>query len=175
MKKPRIRKATRNDARRLAGVESECWIQPLQYEQLRQIGDLCTHGFVAIENRQIVGHIIFKCGTRPCSKTGRTKNYTAIISLTVLPEHQRNGVGSRLLRQAVEFGATKGHQIVVCAVCQANWMAQEFFSRHDFRVTKTLNEHINSHGQVGCYVFEFNPDRPQLTVDLNNRFSNAQA
>lgn len=164
-----------------ADIEATCWDRPFTEQQLMEtFGDDDIHCLVAWvklgfgKPKIRVGHTWFKCSTRACKKTDRTKHFTSIITLAVIPPYRRHDIGSQLLQSVIEFGAVKGHEKVICGVSQADWPAHTFFSRNGFTVSKTLNDFTNGHGDRGCYLFEYDPNRRNRSaynVDLENRFS----
>jgi putative acetyltransferase len=55
--------------------------------------------FVAVENGEIVGHIVFT----PATIDSSTAVGMGLAPMAVLPSHQRKGIGSRLVRHGLEF------------------------------------------------------------------------
>ena len=79
-------------------------------DSLRDAG-VVTLSLVAIEDDDIVGHILFT----PVTIESEHAKYDAITlgPIAVLPEYQRRGIGTRLIEQAFEQCKTLGHNIVV--------------------------------------------------------------
>lgn len=78
-------------------------------DQLRGIAS--TFSFVAIESEQIVGHIFFS----PVVIEGEFANNLAILGLApvaVLPDYQRQGIGSLLIPYGLEKCAQLGFKAV---------------------------------------------------------------
>ena len=65
---------------------------------------------VAVEGKQIVGHILFS----PVSVETEGVNLEAIAlaPMAILPTHQRKGIGSRLVRAGLDECQYLGHKIV---------------------------------------------------------------
>lgn len=79
-------------------------------EKLRDNGAL-TISLVAVQNGEIVGHIAFS----PVKMEAESQSYEAInlAPLAVLPEYQRQGIGSQMVQAGLEECRRLGHEIVV--------------------------------------------------------------
>jgi len=79
-------------------------------DKLRNRGVL-TISLVAIMNRQVVGHIAFS----PVTVESESSNWQAIAlaPMAVMPEYQRKGIGSQLVRAGLNECQRLDHQIVV--------------------------------------------------------------
>ena len=65
--------------------------------------------FVAVENGSVIGHILFTPATvENCSAVGM-----GLAPMSVLPSHQKKGVGSRLVRFGLEFLDNAGCPFVI--------------------------------------------------------------
>ncbi len=79
-------------------------------DQLRGVAS--TFSFVAVESEQIVGHIFFS----PVEVEGESADDLLILGLApvaVLPDCQRQGIGSLLIQYSLEECARLGFQAVV--------------------------------------------------------------
>lgn len=79
-------------------------------DQLRDIGS--TFSFVAVESEQVVGHIFFS----PVTIEGECPDDLLVLGLApvaVLPEYQRQGIGSLLIQHGLEECARLGFKAVV--------------------------------------------------------------
>jgi putative acetyltransferase len=74
-------------------------------------GGYARLSLVAEEGGRIVGHILFS-DLPVVTQTG-TLHALALAPMAVLPERQRQGIGSRLVREGLRAGAEAGHRIVV--------------------------------------------------------------
>jgi putative acetyltransferase len=66
---------------------------------------------VAVSDGQLVGHILFS----PVSVVSEGTTYSALAlgPMSVLPDFQNRGVGSRLVRRGLEVCRDSGHEVVV--------------------------------------------------------------
>ena len=79
-------------------------------EKLRNRGAL-TISLVAIQENEIVGHIAFS----PVMIESGLSSFEAIAlaPMAVLPSHQRQGIGSQLVRAGLEECRRLGHEIIL--------------------------------------------------------------
>ncbi len=90
-------------------------------ESLRAAGAL-TLSLVAELNRQVVGHIAFS----PVSITDGTRGWYGLGPVSVLPEHQRQGIGTAL----IEEGLTRLKHLGARGCCLAGH--PEYYRRFGF-------------------------------------------
>ncbi|HLF84512.1 MAG TPA: N-acetyltransferase [Blastocatellia bacterium] len=64
---------------------------------------------VALHENRIVGHILFS----PVTVAEATENAVGLAPMSVLPEFQNRGIGSRLVRDGLEECKKKGYDVVV--------------------------------------------------------------
>ena len=79
--------------------------------QLRENGAL-TLSLVALAEGKVVGHIAFS-PVRIVGGAGEERNAIGLAPMAVLPEHQRKGLGSKLIREAFPILRKRGHTRVV--------------------------------------------------------------
>ncbi|PZO38193.1 MAG: GNAT family N-acetyltransferase [Pseudanabaena frigida] len=92
-------------------------------DRLRDIES--TFSFVAVEAKKVVGHIFYS----PVEIEGQCSDNLFILGLApmaVLPEHQRQGIGSLLIRYSLEECTGLGYKAVVVLG------HPEFYSRFGF-------------------------------------------
>lgn len=90
----------------------------------QRTGDVAITGFIVAEaNRRRVGHI---------------------ISIDVLPQARRSGVGSRLLQAGEERLQLAGCHGVVLEAAVDNQTALAFYKRHDYTVLKTISNYYSN-------------------------------
>lgn len=80
------------------------------------VDELRNGGFIEVSlvaemNGQIVGHILFSRVT--IDTTVGTVEAISLAPMAVLPDHQREGIGSKLVQEGLEACRAKGHKIVV--------------------------------------------------------------
>ena len=65
--------------------------------------------FVAVEDGSVVGHLLFTPATvEDCTAVGM-----GLAPMSVLPSHQRKGIGSRLIRYGLEFLRNAGCPFII--------------------------------------------------------------
>ena len=74
-------------------------------------GSADTLSLVAVLGQQVVGHILFTAVW--IERTDRTTAAVGLGPMAVLPEHQRRGVGSELVRAGLDACQRLGHAVVV--------------------------------------------------------------
>ena len=74
-------------------------------------GGYARLSLVAEENGQVVGHVLFS--DLPVVTQASTLYALALAPVAVLPDRQRRGVGSRLIREGLRACTEAGHRIVV--------------------------------------------------------------
>lgn len=116
-------------------------------DQLRNRGVL-TISLVAVQDGEIIGHIAFN----PVTVESGPASFGAITlaPLAVLPAHQRQGIGSQLVRAGLEECRQLGHEIVV-VVGHPN-----YYPRFGFAPGKPMG--------IGC-EFEA-PDEAWMVLEL---------
>ncbi len=87
-----------------------------QEDEARLVDALREGGYtrlslVAEEGGRVVGHILFS--DLPIVTPAGTLHALALAPLAVLPAHQRQGIGSRLVSEGLRLCAQAGHRIVV--------------------------------------------------------------
>lgn len=87
-----------------------------QDDETRLVDALRDGGFVRVslvaeQDGQIVGHILFS--DLPIITTSGTVPALALAPMAVLPEFQRQGIGSELVRRGLDVCREQGHRIVI--------------------------------------------------------------
>jgi putative acetyltransferase len=98
--------AIREVNRRAFGQEDEARL----VDALRD-GRYARLSLVAEEGGQVVGHILFS--DLPILTPADALHALALAPMAVLPSHQRQGIGSRLVREGLRACVEAGHRIMV--------------------------------------------------------------
>jgi putative acetyltransferase len=77
-------------------------------ERLRKLPG--TLSLVAIEANQVIGHLLFSPITL---ENSAVEGWLGLGPVAVLPDHQRQGIGSQLIRQGLEYCRSRGGNAVV--------------------------------------------------------------
>lgn len=110
-----IRPEQPNDHLAIGDVNRAAFGGSAEAELVRAIR--ATNGFdvdlslVALLDQTVVGHILFS----PISIVGEAalQPALALAPICVLPDHQRKGIGSRLVRLGLDRCRSKGHEIII--------------------------------------------------------------
>jgi putative acetyltransferase len=100
----------------LAAIQQVNSLAFAQEDEGRLVDALRAGGFVRVSlvaevEGQIVGHILFS--DLPIISADRIVPALALAPMAVLPDHQRKGIGSQLVRQGLETCREQGHKIVI--------------------------------------------------------------
>ena len=108
-----IRRETPKDIDSIRYVNEQAFGQKEEAEIIDKLRkrDVVTLSLVAVQADQIVGHILFS----PVSVESEHSSFEAITlaPMAVLPEYQRKGIGSQLVRVGLEECLRLGHEIMV--------------------------------------------------------------
>ena len=107
-----IRTAEPSDAAAIRAVHLAAFPDPTEadlVERLEQDGDVVL-SLVALEQDRIVGHVLISRMT--AEGGGRHFRAVALAPVGVVPERQTAGIGSRLIREALERLRAQGEEIV---------------------------------------------------------------
>lgn len=90
---------------------------------------------VAVLDERLAGYVLGPIETRRVPPAGH------IDSIAVLPQAQRRGIGSRLLRSFLEQARQHGCELVTLEVSTANEAGLAFFARHGFHKVRLLRHY----------------------------------
>lgn len=110
---PIIRQETDGDRKSVFEVNVRAFPTPAEANLVDVLRD---GGFVRVSlvaeiNGQIVGHILFS--DLPIITPAGTVSALSLAPMAVVPEHQRQGIGSELVRRGLEECRAQGHRIVI--------------------------------------------------------------
>ena len=112
----RIRPETASDLNQIANVTRQAFDSTAEVnliEKLRKgIDFLPQLSLVAVKGHQVLGHILFT-PIRIVSENGDPTMLLALAPMSVLPEFQRKGVGSALIRQGLHTAKDLGYSSVI--------------------------------------------------------------
>ncbi|MBD0392511.1 MAG: N-acetyltransferase [Microcoleus sp. C1-bin4] len=104
--KPEDLEAVRNVNLAAFGRENEANL----VDRLRGIGS--TFSFVAVQSDRIVGHLFFSLVTVE-GKCSKNLSILGLAPVAVLPNYQRQGIGTRMIREGLKECRRSGFQAVV--------------------------------------------------------------
>ena len=102
--------------RDLEGIREVNRLAFRQEDEARLVDALRAGGYtrlslVALDGERVVGHILFS--DLPILTSQGTLSSLALATMAVLPARQRQGIGSRLVREGLRACTEAGHRIVV--------------------------------------------------------------
>jgi putative acetyltransferase len=108
-----IRTETAGDHDAIARVNREAFSGDAEAKLVSALRDdgYVRLSLVAELDGQIVGHVLFS--GLPIRTAHGTVPALSVAPMAVLPTHQRQGVGTRLLREGLRLGREAGHRIVL--------------------------------------------------------------
>ena len=140
----KIIKATIDDIPELCNLLSFLFVQEaefrpnqsLQSDGLRQIIDFPERGQILIFRKEasVIGmiNLLFTIST---VLGGRV---AILEDMVVHPNYRGRGVGSKLLRAAIDFAESAGCRRITLLTDQTNESAQRFYQRHSFTLSKMI-------------------------------------
>lgn len=107
-----IRKSTKGEAEQILSLYPKAFPEEDLVPLVRSLldDDLQVLSLVAAKANEIVGHIIFT----PCFVEGTGQAVSLLGPLCIAPEHQRQGLGTRLMSAGIEQLTASGvHEVLV--------------------------------------------------------------
>jgi putative acetyltransferase len=127
-----IRHEQAEDASRIREVNELAFGQPAEADLVDRLRQACTDSLSLVaEDDAVVGHILFTPVV--VESAGRRVLGTGLAPMAVLPDRQRQGVGSQLVRRGLDILRERGCPFVVVVGHPA------YFPRFGF-------EHASAHG-----------------------------
>ena len=121
--------------------------------------NVLTISLVAQLDGKLAGHIAFS----PVTFSDSSKNFYGLGPISVLPDHQRQGIGTSLVNQGISMLKDSGAQ--GCLLVGD----PKFYQRFGFRSTNKLK--YESVPQKNLLVLPFSNQIPQGTVKFHRAFS----
>ncbi|MGB9741093.1 MAG: ribosomal protein S18-alanine N-acetyltransferase [Candidatus Bathyarchaeia archaeon] len=138
-----IEDATTKHLDRLYDIEKKCFkSEAFTKQQIANLlADYNSISLIAKANGEIVGFVIGVL----YKQNGKTVGH--ILTVDVLPEHRRKGIGSRLLNEIEAIFRGKGASICVLEVREDNVAAFRLYQKLNYRKVATLKHYYGSaHG-----------------------------
>jgi ribosomal-protein-alanine N-acetyltransferase len=133
-----IREFRRSDFLRLWEIDQKCFAPGISYSQPELLFYMRRpNAFTLVAEKtasgnghrvEVIGFIVAEGGTQ----TGH------IITIDVLPEARRSGLGSRLMEEAEQRLRAAGCRAVVLETAVDNAAALAFYKRHQYFLVKTI-------------------------------------
>jgi putative acetyltransferase len=108
-----IRQEQPGDAPQIREINRQAFGGTTEADIVDALREACPQYFslVAQMKTQLIGHILFTPVTVPTG--GREATGMGLAPMAVLPEYQRQGIGSNLVRRGVEMVKEAGHPFIV--------------------------------------------------------------
>jgi ribosomal protein S18 acetylase RimI-like enzyme len=74
-------------------------------------------------------------------------SHTAELTVGVLPEYRRNGIGSHLLQRGLEWAGEEGYERIYNSIPSTNEKAIEFLKDHGWEIEATREDHYRIDGE----------------------------
>lgn len=92
-----------------------------------------------------------------------TQPYLVLDTLVTLPQHERRGAGSALVR----WGCSKADEANVAAYLEASLVGAPMYARHGFRAVKQVELDLRNFGGKETMSFIVSDSARQLTADIS--------
>lgn len=115
-----IRPATAADAPAVLAIERSVFTDPWTESAFEALGDGVA--LVGVQGNEVVGYLVAR----------RAGEEAEILNLAVRPEHRRAGLGSQLMRTALDALGAAGAREVFLEVRESNRAADAFYRRLGF-------------------------------------------
>ncbi|MEM3539255.1 MAG: ribosomal protein S18-alanine N-acetyltransferase [Nitrososphaerales archaeon] len=120
-----IRRCKKKDLNKVLQIEKLCFKYPYDYSTFLYFLINDKDGFyVAEENNQILGYVI----------SSVRENKGTLVSIAVLPEYRRKGIGSKLMEESLNYLSKKVDHVEL-QVRVSNFEAINFYKKFGFKET----------------------------------------
>ena len=154
-----IRWMIRRDMPEVLDIENESFEFPWSEEEfIRCLRQRNCVGMVADRDDEVVGFMIYELH----------KTRLHILNFAVAAEHQRSGVGSRMVQKLVGKLSPQRRTRILLEVRETNLAAQLFFKMQNFRAVSVLREYYEDTPE-DAYVmqYRYRASDAALTEDEN--------
>lgn len=130
-----IRRATLEDLNDILSIDSSLFPPDISYDAetfLFYLIDKATVTFVAETEGDIAGFVIFRPNS---SREG------GLVTIDVLTQFQRQGIGSELLKRVEQIAKEAGYQRIVLQTDVANDNAIRFYEKHRYKTERKLRRY----------------------------------
>lgn len=130
-----IRRAELADIETLTKIDHICFAEPLAYDMdtfLYYLHDRSSETWVADSADGVIGFTIFEMESRERAR---------FITLDVLPEHRKKGIGSVLMDHAHGRARELGASVMVLQVAVVNQVAMDFYERRGYVKTRMIKRY----------------------------------
>lgn len=107
-------------------------IGDFEIELIKQIQSDDAMVLVAIEQEEVLGFLIAEIGNQP--PVFRLDRWGIITDLGIKKEYRRNGIGEKMLSEAMNWFAKDNIKLVEVYLLVQNQVATSFWSKQGFRV-----------------------------------------
>jgi len=150
-KNTKIRKFSEKDLIQINKIENLVFDQePYSPYTFLQYNNPKTAFYVAEKNNQIIGYVIIK--------TMFPKN-AKLISIAVHPDHQSQGIGTKLIKKAINKTKDLGARKINLEVRKTNKKAIKFYRKLGFKKTKIKKNYYRD-GENAVYMKKTNKKHP---------------
>src|SRR5438477_3372617 len=136
-----IRIETPDDSAAIQEVHTRAFAGPVEAKLVKLISERkkAVISLVALNDGKVVGHILFSRVT--IAKSPATFNAVGLAPVAVLPEFQRKGIGSALIREGLERCKQAGYHAVVLIGDPAYYSRFGFVRAADFGLQNEYGVH----------------------------------
>ncbi len=145
----RIRPATPADAPRMWEIDQLCFEPGIAYPVdfiYYHLLVLRDPAFCAFDGKKLIGFVL---------TAHEKKNVGTIVTIDVLPEYRRKGLGSRLMALAEEALSARGARTITLQTAVENAGAIAFYGRHGYQQGRMLKNYYGK--KRDAWQFEKKP------------------
>lgn len=135
---------TENDVEQIFQIEKSAYLVPWSEETFQRCFQMNYFSIGAKEENQLLGYVIFSIMVGECH----------ILNLCVDPKHQRQGLGRKLLTQALDIAKEKQTGVAYLEVRRSNSAAIALYNSMSFiQIGQRKNYYPSDKGYEDALVF----------------------